>query len=318
MGLKKLCRGVDMTHDHELSEAGGKPHLGAHSVENENEYEAVSERMPPSFAPQVEAFRERERSSLASTAETSLIDSGSPQRRKGITSAILQIITIFAVALLCTVVLKEFFLQSFTVPSGSMETTIMPGDYLMVNKLADTAQELHRGDIVVFEDPGDWLHGIQQPKQGAVASALTNIGQAIGLVPKNGNSYLVKRIIGVGGDHVACCGDDGRITVNGVAIDESYVIEGALPSDTQFDVTVPEGYLWVMGDNRSNSADSRIHHAQTGFGFVPVSNVEGRAWLVFYPMNRLGILRSEKDVFAGVPAPQNNESHGEQNTQESE
>ncbi|CRH87762.1 signal peptidase I [Chlamydia trachomatis] len=307
-----------MAHDHELSEASDAPRFGGRSADVEDAREAAMEHMPPSFAPQADAFRERERSSLARINETPLIDSTSARSRKSIVSGILQTITIFAVALLCTVAVKEFFLQSFTVPSGSMETTIMPGDYLMVNKLADSAEELHRGDIVVFKDPGEWLHGIQQPKQGIVASTLTHIGQAIGLVPKDGTNFLVKRIIGMGGDRVACCGDDGRITVNGVAIDESYVIDGASPSDTQFDVTVPEGYLWVMGDNRSNSADSRIHHTQTGFGFVPVSNVEGRAWLIFYPMNRLGILHSEKDVFAKVPAPEHKESHGEQNTQESE
>ena len=279
-----------MAHDHELSEASDAPRFGGRSADVEDAREAAMEHMPPSFAPQADAFRERERSSLARINETPLIDSTSARSRKSIVSGILQTITIFAVALLCTVAVKEFFLQSFTVPSGSMETTIMPGDYLMVNKLADSAEELHRGDIVVFKDPGEWLHGIQQPKQGIVASTLTHIGQAIGLVPKDGTNFLVKRIIGMGGDRVACCGD----------------------------VTVPEGYLWVMGDNRSNSADSRIHHTQTGFGFVPVSNVEGRAWLIFYPMNRLGILHSEKDVFAKVPAPEHKESHGEQNTQESE
>lgn len=216
-------------------------------------------------------------------------------------SSVLHTITLFACVLLCVVVVKTFFVQFFFVPSGSMENTIMTGDYVIANKLIDEADEIQRGDIVVFRDPGDWLNGAQQLQRGKVAQVVTKIGKAIGLVPANDTNRLIKRVIGIGGDRITCCSADGRVTINGEPVTEPYVREGAAPSDVPFDVTVPEGYLWVMGDNRSNSADSRFHHAQTGFGFVRVSNVEGRAWLIYYPFKRAGLLNSENSVFAHVP-----------------
>lgn len=267
--------------------------------------------MPPSFTPA--RVRHEQGASAASPAlehsaaqrsedlePTPLID-GAKKTQHSMLMNMLQWVSLVAIALLVAVVGKTFFVQSFVIPSGSMENTLLPGDRIFVNKLADQADELHRGDVVVFRDPGGWLEGVQQPKQGQAAEFFTRAGEAIGLIPKDLGTHLVKRIVGVGGDHVVCCSDAGNITVNGVAVTEPYVRAGVKPSDVPFDVTVPKGYLWVMGDNRSNSQDSRYHQAQTGFGFVPVSSVEGRAWMIFYPFNRFGWITSGDSAFAQVP-----------------
>ena len=255
------------------------------------------EVMPPSYTP----GHSQNQSGHREPSATPLMDSHTPPKRQSFFSSVLQTITIFAVALLCVVVVKTFVVQSFFVPSGSMEATIMTGDYVAVNKLVNKASEIERGDIVVFEDPGGWLEGVHQPQQSKASELAATIGKALGLVPKNSGSHLVKRVIGVGGDRVVCCDDNGLISVNGQAISESYLPEDMEPSSEPFDVTVPHGYLWVMGDNRSNSADSRFHQAQAGSGFVPVSKVAGRVWLIYYPFDRFGQVHSAHSVFAEVP-----------------
>ncbi|MCI6574941.1 MAG: signal peptidase I [Actinomycetaceae bacterium] len=265
------------------------------------------EVMPPSFAPtparrrRREAERDAQMRRATESPATPLLD-GEQQPRRSFLVNLLQWVSLVAVGVLIAVIVKTFFIQSFVIPSGSMETTLMPGDRIYVNKLANEADELHRGDVVVFRDPGGWLAGVQQPQQSPAAQVLTKVGETVGLVPSDVGTHLVKRIIGVGGDHVICCTDTGQITVNGLAISEPYVRAGVNPSDVPFDVTVPKGYLWVMGDNRSNSQDSRYHQQKTGFGFVPVSNVEGRAWLIFYPFDRFGWIASGESAFAQVPS----------------
>lgn len=218
-------------------------------------------------------------------------------------SFILEFLTVLAVALLAAVIIKTYFVQAFEIPSESMEETLVPGDRIVVNKLADSEEDLNRGDVVVFVDPGGWLDPVPQPERPAIQNFFINVGEAIGLIPQNVGDHLVKRIIGMPGDRVTCCGEDGRISVNGEPVSEPYLKPGVNPSDIPFDVTVPEGYVWVLGDNRANSADSRTHQMQDGFGFLPIQNIEGRAWLRMFPLDRFGTLDSATTSFENVPHP---------------
>lgn len=210
---------------------------------------------------------------------------------------------VIAAALLISVLVKTFLVQAFYIPSPSMTHTLEVGDRIIVNKLANSPEEIHRGDVVVFVDPGGWLRQRPETEPSQPMKILTTVGETIGIIPKNSGHHLVKRVIGVGGDHVSCCGNDGRLQINGEPIDEPYLRDGGPPSTFEFEVTVPEGHVWVMGDNRSNSEDSRAHMGQPGGGFVPVDNIEGRVTLIMLPFDRFGPLDSAEDTFKGVPAP---------------
>ncbi len=165
--------------------------------------------------------------------------------------------------------LKTFLVQAFVIPSGSMEQTIRIGDRVLVDKFTPWfGAKPQRGDVVVFHDPGGWLQDEQTAKkQDPVVVKQLKEGLAfIGLLPSDNEKDLIKRVIGVGGDHVKCCDAQGRVTVNGVPLTEGdYLYPGNAPSSTPFDITRPRGRLWVMGDHRDNSADSRAHqrHAPT-------------------------------------------------------
>ena len=200
-------------------------------------------------------------------------------------------------ALVISVLIKTFLVQAFYIPSGSMENTLLVNDRVLVNKLADKPDEIHRGDIVVFRDPGGWLNGPQTASRGGLLGLVRDGLVFVGLAPAAGEEDLIKRVIGVGGDTVACCDDQGRMTVNGVPLDEPYLFPGDKPSENDFKpVKVPAGELWVMGDHRSVSEDSRAHRTQPGQGFVPVSDVIGRAFVVVWPPSRFGRLK-EPDTF---------------------
>lgn len=212
--------------------------------------------------------------------------------------SVLEFVGLLAIALIVSVVIKTFFIQAFVVPSGSMETTLKPNDRIFVNRLADSPKDIERGDIVVFSDPNNWL---TPPASAGERSFISRVMETIGLLPADSGQHLVKRVIGVGGDTVECCDAQGRLSVNGVALDETYLNPGVAPSDFDFSVTVPNGQLWVMGDNRSNSNDSRQHHEMDGNGFVPTSHVVGRVWAVFWPYDEMHIIESGRDVFTNVP-----------------
>ena len=193
---------------------------------------------------------------------------------------------LLGLALVLAVVIKAFFMQAFYIPSGSMNDTLVLDDRILVQKVSYWSGAPRRGDIVVFSDPGGWLGPAE------VRSADNPVSRGLelfGLYPTGG--HLVKRVIGVGGDRVACCDKAGRVTVNGVALHESsYLAEGEKPSLIEFDVEVPEDYLWVQGDNRSNSADSRVHLGDPGGGFIPVDDVVGKVFMVVWPFDNATVL----------------------------
>jgi signal peptidase I len=195
-------------------------------------------------------------------------------------------------ALVISVLIKTFLVQAFYIPSGSMENTLLVNDRVLVNKLADKPDEIHRGDVIVFRDPGGWLGTSQATNRGGVIGGLRNALVFVGLAPAVGEEDLIKRVIAVGGDTVQCC-TSGHMTVNGVPLDEPYLYPTDLgtPSQTDFGpIKVPAGKLWVMGDHRSVSEDSRAHRSQPGQGFVPVSDVIGRAFTIVWPINRAKLL----------------------------
>ncbi|MFE9425026.1 signal peptidase I [Kitasatospora sp. NPDC006697] len=192
-------------------------------------------------------------------------------------------------ALVLALVIKTFFVQAFSIPSGSMENTLLPGDRVLVDKLTPWfGAKPERGDVVVFKDPNNWLADEPVAKSNVFQQALGYVG----LMPAAGDRDLIKRVIAVGGDTVDC--EAGKpVTVNGVALDEPYINSQTTPCG-KFPVgriTVPKDHLWVMGDNRDNSADSRYHHLDgPGDGFVPESDVVGRAFAVAWPLTRWNTL----------------------------
>ena len=198
----------------------------------------------------------------------------------------LETVLLLVVALIVSAVIKTFFVQMFFVPSGSMRPLFIDNDRILVEKWSYWTGSVQRGDVVVFDDPGGrWLGAEGVQNLTPVQKVLSDIG----LYPTGG--HLVKRVIAVGGDHVKCCDARGRVTVNGVPLNEkSYIMPGARPSDRPFDVHVPPGRLWVMGDNRSNSADSRFHRDLPGGGTVPVQDVVGKVWAIVWPFDRAKLL----------------------------
>lgn len=190
---------------------------------------------------------------------------------------------LLVIALGLAVVIKMFFIQAFYIPSPSMEPEFIKNDRILVQKMSYWGDGTpQRGDIVVFKDPGDWLSAAESsPPKNAVIKVL----ERVGLYPTGG--HLVKRVIGVGGDRVVCCDADGRVTVNGTPLhEESYLPKGTKPSLTKFDVRVKPGHLWLMGDNRGDSWDSRGHMGSPGGGFVADNLVVGKVFALVWPWNR--------------------------------
>lgn len=210
------------------------------------------------------------------------------------------LIIIIVIAFLASYALKTFLLRSFYIPSGSMKETLQVDDRILVNQLVPTVQDVERGDVIVFKDPGGWLHPQAMPEQ---STGIRKLLEEVGLIAEVTDEYVVKRVIGVGGDRVVCCDANGLVTVNDVPIREPYIVlpEGATKvSQIDFDVTVPEGAFWVMGDNRYASQDSRYNQDQPGKGFVSEEEVVGRAFLLNWPLDRFGLLSSYPEVFSGV------------------
>ncbi|MFD7434449.1 signal peptidase I [Streptomyces sp. NPDC059861] len=224
-------------------------------------------------------------------------------KRRRRRSAIKEIPLLVGVAVLIALVLKTFLVQAFVIPSGSMEQTIQIGDRVLVDKLTPWfGTKPERGDVVVFKDPGGWLQDEQptQKKDDPVVVKQVKEGLTfIGLLPSEDEKDLIKRVVGVGGDRVQCCDTQGRVTVNGVPLIEDYLNPGDEPSATPFDITVPQGRLWVMGDHRSNSADSRSHQDTDYGGTVSEDEVVGRAVVIAWPLGHWTTL-NEPNTYASV------------------
>ncbi|MCX5367677.1 signal peptidase I [Streptomyces sp. NBC_00015] len=225
-------------------------------------------------------------------------------KRKRRRSAVREIPLLVGVAVLIALVLKTFLVQAFVIPSGSMEQTIRIGDRVLVDKFTPWfGSKPERGDVVVFKDPGGWLDDEQTTTKKEDPVVVKQIKEGltfIGLLPSDNEKDLIKRVVGVGGDRVVCCDTQGRVTVNGVPLEEgAYLYPGNDPSSTSFDITVPQGRLWVMGDHRANSADSRAHQNTDYGGTVSEDEVVGRAMVIAWPLGHWVRLK-EPQTFTSV------------------
>ncbi|MFC9558205.1 MAG: signal peptidase I [Agromyces sp.] len=229
--------------------------------------------------------------------------SATPNRRRGVLLFLRDLLVIFVVAVLVSFLIKTFLIRSFFIPSQSMEETLVKDDRIIVNQLVPEVTPLERGDVVVFRDPGGWLPARVEVDQPPLVAAVDWFLAFVGLAAPDSNDHLVKRLIGLPGDHVVCCNALGQMSVNDVPLDEPYV--ALPPGDTKvsaddFDVIVPDDSLWVMGDNRYNSKDSRYNGETPLKGFVPIDNVVGRAFVVSWPVDHWAWLGNYPEVFDGV------------------
>jgi signal peptidase I len=199
-------------------------------------------------------------------------------------------------ALVVSILVKTFLIHFFFIPSGSMENTLKIGDRIAVNKLANFFTDIKRGEVVVFKDPANWLGQAPGETGSKPVVAIKNALVTVGILPDPAKQYLIKRVVGVGGDTVICCDAKGRLTVNGTPINEPYIFTGNKPSDSTFKVIVPKGFIWVMGDHRGASADSRFHTDDIHKGMVPLPDVVGRAFVTVWPLKHLTFLSVGHDL----------------------
>ena len=197
---------------------------------------------------------------------------------------------LIVVALVVSLFIKTFIVQFFFIPSGSMENTLQIDDRVAVNRLPFISNNIKRGDVVVFRDPDNWLPAADIETAPFIMAKAKAALVAVGVLPNPAKQYLVKRVVGVAGDRVICCTTTGKITVNGKEMVEPYIFDGNVPSDMNFDVTVPKGKLWVMGDHRGASADSRYHQEDINKGFVPLNRVTGRVLAVIWPIKNISLV----------------------------
>ncbi|HWG01844.1 MAG TPA: signal peptidase I [Trebonia sp.] len=212
-----------------------------------------------------------------------------PRRSRSKHSFWRELPVLIVVALVLALVIKTYLVQPFFIPSGSMQNTLAIGDRVLVNKVVYHLRGVARGDIVVFNGDGSWNPEPPPGSSNPVAKFFDDIRSIAGF-SENDDTYI-KRVIGLPGDHVICCDAKGQITVNGAPLSESsYLYPGNGPSNQAFNITVPKGRLWVMGDHRAISADSRYHMDDPGDGTIPESAVLGRAFVVIWPPSQWGFL----------------------------
>ena len=211
------------------------------------------------------------------------------------------VVVIVAAALIISFLIKTFLIRSFYIPSESMESTLLVNDRIIVNQLVPDLVTVERGDVIVFRDPGSWLTPVPEQPRSPLEEGIDTILTLVGLSASDSDEHLVKRVIGLPGDRIVCCNDLGQLSINGVPLDEPYVVlpEGRVDvSGSDFQQDIPAGQLWVMGDNRYDSSDSRVN------GPVPIDDVVGRAFVISWPLDRWGWLDNYPLVFDGVdPRP---------------
>ena len=196
-----------------------------------------------------------------------------------------ELLTIVVAAAVLTLLVKAFVVQVYRIPSGSMENTLQVGDRVLVNKVVYHFRGIARGDVIVFSGQDSWGPDAPPPSSDPVVRIFDDVLSGIWL--QDNQTYYIKRVIGLPGDHVACC-TDGKVTVNGVPLSEgSYVYPGNPPSSVKFSEVVPAGHLWVMGDHRSDSEDSRYNTGDPGGGAIPENQVVGRAFLIIWPPSQI-------------------------------
>ncbi|CAN1500807.1 LepB Signal peptidase I [Candidatus Nanopelagicaceae bacterium] len=213
--------------------------------------------------------------------------------RKG--SVLREFPILIIVALAVSLLIKTFLVQFFYIPSGSMENTLQIGDRVAVNKLPFISKTINRGDVVVFRDPANWLPEPYEASGNKILGKVKDGLVTVGVLPNPAKQYLVKRVIGVAGDKVICC-DNGKLTINGKETSEPYIFAGNKASDLDFNITVPEGKIWVMGDHRGSSADSRYHQDDVNNGFVPVSKVTGQVFATIWPIKSVGLVPGQNPI----------------------
>ena len=229
--------------------------------------------------------------------------SRAPRKGRGWKIFVRDILLIFLAALFISFMIKTFLIRSFYIPSSSMEVTLHIDDRIIVNQLEPKLMPIEHGDVVVFKDPGGWLTPTVEPQVNWFVGGVDAVLGFVGLSAPDSNDHLIKRVIGVPGDKVVCCNDFGQITVNGVPLEEPYITlpEGVTKATRDdFSVTVPKDKLWVLGDNRYNSADSAFHRDDPTGGFVPIDNVVGRALLISWPVNHWTWLDNYPVTFSDV------------------
>jgi signal peptidase I len=209
--------------------------------------------------------------------------------RKG--SLLRELPLLVVVALVVSLLIKSLLVQFFYIPSGSMENTLQINDRVAVNKLPFFSDNIKRGDVVVFRDPDSWLPEANIDTQSTVKTKIRDGLVLVGVLPNPAKQFLVKRVIGVAGDRIVCC-TDKKLTINGTPVDEPYIFKGNNPSEMTFDITVDPGKIWVMGDHRSASSDSRFHQDDINKGQVPLSRVTGRVFGVIWPFNSAKLVPS--------------------------
>ena len=210
---------------------------------------------------------------------------------------------IVVAALVISFLIKTFVVQPFVIPSESMENTLIKDDRGVAWRFVPRSLDTHRGLVGYSTPRGGGLPTPPQQESTGLVKAGETFLTFIGIRPVDAGEHLIKRVIGLPGDHVTCCDAQGRVSVNGVAIDETYIKPGSIPSELEFDVVVPEDSLFVLGDNRQNSGDSRYNTDKPGQGFVPIDNVVGTAVAKVWPLDRASLMRNPGSVFEDVPEP---------------